>query len=266
MMAAMSGASAGDPIARPFEASAADRTVLGGVGTQKMRVSGSHIVAFLLVVTLTVLTPEGALSAAAVPGALGARAGQSGADPSSGDIASVDRIDGTLTASTLDSAGTVTVTVTVLPSAPETVIPIYRFYSARSGTHFYTPSPEERDMVLATWPGIWQYEGVAYTVNPAKNTQPLSRFYNRRNGSHFYTASPSERDTVFARWMNIFQYDGETYSVTPGADPSKAPVYRFYNLRNGSHFYTATAEERDIVMARWSNIYQYEGVAFWLGQ
>lgn len=231
-----------------------------------MRASGSHIITFLIVATLAVLTPEGALSAPDAPGSLGARAGESASDPSSRDIAPTDRIDGGVTPSALTSSGTVAVTVTVLPSAPHTVIPIYRFYSPRSGTHFYTPSPEERDMVLATWPGIWQYEGVAYTVDPAKNSQPLYRFYNRRNGSHFYTASPAERDTVFARWMNIFQYDGETYSVTPGADPAKAPVYRFYNLRNGSHFYTATAEERDIVMARWSNIYQYEGVAFWLGQ
>ena len=224
------------------------------------------MVAFLLVATLTILTPDGGLSAAAGPGSLGARAEAPDAGSAVGPVTSVDGLEGEVMPSDLGPSGTVTVTVTVLPAGPETVIPVYRFYSVLSGTHFYTPSPEERDMVLAKWPGIWQYEGVAYTVNPARNSQPLYRFYNRVNGSHFYTASPSERDTVFARWMNIFQYDGETYRVTPGAAPAEAPVYRFYNRRNGSHFYTATAEERDIVMARWSSIYQYEGVAFWLGQ
>jgi hypothetical protein len=44
------------------------------------------------------------------------------------------------------------------------------------------------------------------------------------------------------------------------------PVYRFYNLANGSHFYTSTVAERDQVMATLAAIYHYEGVAFWLGQ
>jgi hypothetical protein len=145
-------------------------------------------------------------------------------------------------------------------------MPIFRFYSPKSGTHFYTPSAEERDIVIARWPDVWSYEGIAYYVNPAKNSQPLYRFYNRANGSHFYTASANERDMVFAKWMNVFTYDGPTYAVTPYAESGKAPVWRFYNKKNGSHFYTASAEEADIVIARWSAIYQLEGVSFWLGQ
>jgi hypothetical protein len=50
----------------------------------------------------------------------------------------------------------------------------------------------------------------------------------------------------------------------PGA--GRIPVYRFYNKVNGSHFYTASAEEADIVIARWSNVYQLEGAAFWIAQ
>lgn len=161
--------------------------------------------------------------------------------------------------------GTVTVTATIYDPNSAT-IPIYRFYSARSGTHFYTPNAEERDMVITRWPTVWSYEGIAYTVNPAKNTQPLFRFYNRKNGSHFYTSSSSERDMVLSQWSNIYQYDGETYKVTPHAQSGKTPVYRFYNRRNGSHFYTSSPEERDTVLAKWLSIYQLEGVGFWLGQ
>jgi hypothetical protein len=43
-------------------------------------------------------------------------------------------------------------------------------------------------------------------------------------------------------------------------------VYRFYNLQNGSHFYTASAEEADMVIAAWPTVYRYEGPVFWLGQ
>jgi hypothetical protein len=146
-------------------------------------------------------------------------------------------------------------------------VPVYRFYNTKTGTHFYTDSAEERDHVWATWSKIFAYEGVAYMTNPGNNNQPLYRFYNKVNGSHFYTASLQEANHVIATWPNIFTFDGPTYSVSlDSAGGTKIPVYRFYNKKNGSHFYTASAEEADIVIARWSNVYQLEGVAFYLGQ
>lgn len=150
--------------------------------------------------------------------------------------------------------------------SPVVPMPVYRFYNTRNGTHFFTPSAEERDTVMARWPNIFSYEGVAYSVNPATNEQSLYRFYNRVSGSHFYTASAAERDTVIARWPAVFTYEGETYRVSAAPAPGKITVYRFYNLTNGSHFFTASAAERDIVMARWPTIYSYEGPVFYLGQ
>ena len=144
--------------------------------------------------------------------------------------------------------------------------PVYRFYNPGAGTHFFTSSAAERDHVIATWPGVFTYEGPAYSVNPHNNKQPLYRFYKPSSSSHFYTASTAERDHVLATWPHIYQYDGPTYTVTPSAETAKLPVYRFYNVRNGSHFYTASATERDHVIATWPGIYSYEGPAFWLGQ
>jgi hypothetical protein len=149
---------------------------------------------------------------------------------------------------------------------PEPLLPVYRFYNNNTGTHFYTPSAEEADAVKAKWPTVFSYEGVAYYTKASKNTQPLYRFYNKRNGSHFYTASPEERDTVIAKWSSTFTYEGETYKVSPANDGTKAPVYRLYNKRNGSHFYTASAEEANTVILRWGAIYEFEGPAFFLGQ
>lgn len=169
--------------------------------------------------------------------------------------------------SSTGSSANVNVTFSIASPQPVgTPVPVFRFFSPKSGTHFYTPSAEERDMVIARWSAIWSFEGVAYWVNPAKNNQPLYRFYNFKNGSHFYTASVAERDSVIARLSNIYQYDGPTYAVTPYSEAGKVAVYRFYNFRNGSHFYTADPAERDNVIGRLSNIYQFEGPAFWLGQ
>lgn len=142
---------------------------------------------------------------------------------------------------------------------------VFRFYNGTNNTHFFTNSLAEKKYVLATWPAIFQYEGIAYRTNPASNTNPLYRFYNRVSKSHFYTASAGERDNVLATWPAVFQYDGPTFAVsaTPGA--GMTPVWRFYNLRNGSHFYTASVTERDMVAATWPTVYRLEGPAYWIG-
>jgi hypothetical protein len=148
----------------------------------------------------------------------------------------------------------------------QNLAPVYRFYNTTNGTHFYTPSTQEREHVLATWPHIYTLEGVAYSTNPANNTTPLQRLYNKRSGSHFYTPSEQEAQNALARWPDVFTYDGPTYAVNPAPVANSIPVYRFYNLKNGSHFYTASDEEKNHVIATWPHIYQYEGPAFWLGQ
>lgn len=48
----------------------------------------------------------------------------------------------------------------------------------------------------------------------------------------------------------------------PLAFPGKAPVYRFYNVTNGSHFYTMSEAERYAVISKWSSTYQFEGPAY----
>ncbi len=142
---------------------------------------------------------------------------------------------------------------------------VFRFFNVTNNTHFFTNSLQEKNMVLATWPAIFRYEGIAYTTNPALNRQPLYRFYNRVSKSHFYTASLDEANHVIVTWSHIFTYDGPTYSVSPIAGAGMSPVHRFYNLRNGSHFYTASTQEADMVIATWPDVYRYEGPAFWVG-
>lgn len=144
--------------------------------------------------------------------------------------------------------------------------PVYRFYNFTNGTHFFTDSPAERDHVMATWPNIYRYEGVAYLTSSLTDLQPLYRFYNVVSKSHFYTASATERDDVIARLGRIYSYDGPTYAVSTGPGPTTTPVYRFYNLKNGSHFYTADVGEMLNVRNTLGYLYQYEGPAFWITQ
>lgn len=152
-----------------------------------------------------------------------------------------------------------------VPAAPPRV-PVFRFYNARNGAHFYTSSADEAAGVRAKWPTVFTDEGIAYYMDPAKNAQPLYRFYNVISKSHFYTASPEEAEGVKARWPGVFAYEGETYRVCSTQVPGSVPVYRFYNLKNGSHFYTSSEQERAHVEATWPGIYDFEGVAYWLAQ
>lgn len=142
--------------------------------------------------------------------------------------------------------------------------PIYRFYNVANGTHFFTPSAEERDVVIAKWPHVFRFEGVAYSTETTEGTTPLHRFYNRRSASHFYTASDEEAQIVRQTWPDVLAYEGRTYSVSPAPIAGWDPVYRFFNVRTGSHFYTASAQERDIVVAKWPSILRYEGIAFYV--
>ncbi len=39
-------------------------------------------------------------------------------------------------------------------------------------------------------------------------------------------------------------------------------VYRFYNMKNGTHFYTASYDEKINIIKTWPDIYKYEGVGY----
>jgi lysyl endopeptidase len=155
----------------------------------------------------------------------------------------------------------------VQTAAAASLPPVYRFYNAKLGSHFYTISAAERAYVQANFPATYAYEGVAYRalpdVGPTEGV-PLYRFYNKKNGSHFYTISAVEKAYVQANFPAIYAYEGVAYNVY--ADDLTAPVmpvYRFYNKKNGSHFYTISDDEKSYVRLHFPETYVFEGIAFY---
>jgi len=120
--------------------------------------------------------------------------------------------------------------------------------------------------VIASYPNVYQYEGVCWVLDAGSPlaTQNLYRFYNRTNGTHFYTASESEKASVIAYQAATYQYEGPVYKVTLAPVGGELTVYRFYYIPIGSHFYTSSAEERDRIIANYSNVYVYDGPAFYV--
>jgi hypothetical protein len=140
---------------------------------------------------------------------------------------------------------------------------VYRFYNLRTGTHFYTADPAERDTVINTLGWLYHLDGVAYAVNEGSpsNSSPLYRFYNMRTGTHFYTADLAEANNIIATMGSTYHFDGPAYNVSLSPDYA-APVWRFYDFRAGTHFYTADSLECDSIRFNLYHIYQYEGPAF----
>jgi len=140
----------------------------------------------------------------------------------------------------------------------------HRFYNTVTGVHFYTASDAERRNVLETLPHF-VYEGTAFRVlaGSANYAAPVYRFYNRVTGTHLYTASESEKDTVIRELGDIFNFEGIAWFGRTSSYPGWLPLYRFFNRRTGTHFYTASEEERAQILSTLPE-YVLEGVAYWI--
>ena len=126
--------------------------------------------------------------------------------------------------------------------------PVYRFRNRRNGSYFYTASQAEKNSLVANRSATYSFDGIAYRVSSAYTT-PLYRFYNRRSATHFYTSSVAERDSVIKNLSRTYVYEGVAYNVSATQVAGSTPVWRFYNKKNGSHFYTASEVEKNNVLA-----------------
>ena len=93
----------------------------------------------------------------------------------------------------------------------------------------------------------------AGTSTPADQTIGVYRFFDTSDGTYFYTANSSEAATVRQTRPDLVA-EGTggigLVAIDPASDdPAAAPVYRFFDTRFGTHFFTASASERDTIIA-----------------
>ncbi len=114
----------------------------------------------------------------------------------------------------------------------------------------------------------WSYEGVAYYVPEASvaNTVPVYRFWSKKHKGHFFTISEQEKNYVINHYDDyIWKYEGIAYYVYPTQQPNTKPVYRFWSKKNKHHFYTASEEEKNLVISKYDDyVWKYEGVAWYV--
>lgn len=120
--------------------------------------------------------------------------------------------------------------------------------------------------------GVRNFHNYAYDwfIAPAPESNsftstPVYRFWSPKNQHHFYTASAQERDVILSTYSTqIWTYEGIAFSAPVDSQCQQtSPVYRFWSPKNQSHFFTTSAQERDIVISNYDrSIWTYEGVAY----
>jgi hypothetical protein len=151
-------------------------------------------------------------------------------------------------------------------SSTEPNVAVYRFWSPVLSGHFYTISEDEKNNLIAQYPDVWTYEGVAYHTFGAPlndNLRPVYRFWSGQ--AHFYTISEDEKNNLIAQYAYVWTYEGIAFYAYPeGLQPSDAkPVYRFWSPRLSKHFYTISEEEKQNIVDQYSYTWGLEGVAWY---
>lgn len=94
------------------------------------------------------------------------------------------------------------------------------------------------------------------------DTVGVYRFFDSNYGTHFFSASGSEKNTILATRPDLIYEGVGLQSIDPAApDPNASPVYRFFDTTYGTHFFTASASERDTVIASRPDLV-YENTGF----
>ena len=142
---------------------------------------------------------------------------------------------------------------------------VYRFYNLHNGVHFYTASEQERQTVQTTMASMYKLEGVGYALDTSStvNNAPLHRFFDKTRGVHFLTADETEKATLQNTMGHIYSYDGIVARVSKTNALGNGTIFRFYNLKTGMHFYTASLAEKAYVISNLAGTYKYEGVAYY---
>ncbi len=90
--------------------------------------------------------------------------------------------------------------------------PVYRFWSDRLGTHFYTINEDEKDTLIREYPDTWTFEGVAFYAYPPERgpagSKPVYRFWSGGLGRHFYTIRETERQRLIDGYPEIWTQEG----------------------------------------------------------
>jgi len=154
------------------------------------------------------------------------------------------------------------------PGGPR-VSAVYRFWSPTLSRHLYTIRKDERNRVLAYEAGTWDYEGpVFYAFAPEgprpPDVRPVYQLSSARFQTRLYTMDEQERDRLLLEVAGAWTCDGVAfYAWLQAGEKNVLPVYRFWSEPLGEYFYTIRADDRDGLISESSDMWTYEGIAWY---
>jgi hypothetical protein len=113
--------------------------------------------------------------------------------------------------------------------------PVYRFWSDKLGSHFYTIKEAEKDKLIQQYPDVWTFEGARFYAYPEgkqpAGTKAVYRFWSETLGGHFYTIKEGEKDKLVNQYADTWAFEGVAWYAyaTLGPEPvdPNAAVYEF---------------------------------------
>jgi hypothetical protein len=97
-------------------------------------------------------------------------------------------------------------------------------------------------------------------------SMPVYRFWSDTYQGHFYTVSANEKANIIATYpAHIWRYEAVAYSAFTTQVAGTVPLYRFWSDTMRGHFFTASASEKDHVIAAYDDsVWKYEGIAYYV--
>jgi hypothetical protein len=118
---------------------------------------------------------------------------------------------------------------------------------------------------LAIDVGQARFDDFTVETGTLSGATAVNRFWSAARGYHFYTTSESERRKLIDKYPDeVWACEGVNYLAFAAAGESGAlPVYRFWNRKDDSHFYTISESEKDKLVTRFSETWVFEDIAFY---
>ena len=145
-------------------------------------------------------------------------------------------------------------------------VAIHQFYSATGESHYFTAEEEDKYKIFDNWLDYWTYVGVGWygyaTEQPG--TIPVYHFYAATTEAHYFTASEDEKNYIIATWPDHWEYIEISWYGKSTQESGTKPIYQFYSNTGDSHYFTASEEEKDMIMELWPDYWSYIGIK-WYG-
>ncbi len=127
----------------------------------------------------------------------------------------------------------------LLPETHSEKIVMYRLYNESNREHFYTADAYERSVLIQRG---WNNEGVGWYA-PNHSHTPVYRLLNPFTSDHHYTMDLNETTTLISQG---WKFEGVGWYSD---DQKRVPLYRQFSpvLQTGTHNYTTSAYERDVI-------------------